>query len=120
MEALQNFLQKWLMPIATKIEKQQHLQAIKDGMIGATPFIIVGSMCLLPMAFMNLIGSGPVYDFLGVVNPFFTTIAAKTTDFGPSTRATSSRARWPSATTSTTPCSPSRPSPYCSSLRVWT
>ena len=81
MEALQNFLQKWLMPIATKIEKQQHLQAIKDGMIGATPFIIVGSMCLLPMAFMNLIGSGPVYDFLGVVNPFFTTIAAKTTDF---------------------------------------
>ena len=81
MEALQNFLQKWLMPIAAKIEKQQHLQAIKDGMIGATPFILVGSMCLLPMAFMNLIGSGPVYDFLGVVNPFFTTIAAKTTDF---------------------------------------
>lgn len=81
MEGLQNFLQKWLMPLASKIEKQQHLQAIKDGMIGVTPFIIVGSMCLLPMAFMNLIGSGPVYDFLGAINPFFSTISAYTTDF---------------------------------------
>ena len=81
MEALENFLQTWLMPIAAKIEKQQHLQAIKDGMIGATPFIIVGSMCLLPLAFMNLIGAGPVYDALAVVNPFFSLIAKYTNDF---------------------------------------
>lgn len=81
MEALQNFLMRWLMPIASKIEKQQHLQAIKDGMIGATPFIVVGSMCLLPMAFMNLIGSGPVYDALAAVNPFFSLIAKYTNDF---------------------------------------
>ena len=81
MEALENFLQTWLMPIAAKIEKQQHLQAIKDGMIGATPFIIVGSMCLLPLAFMNLIGAGPVYDALAAVNPFFSLIAKYTNDF---------------------------------------
>lgn len=81
MEALQNFLMKWLMPIASKIEKQKHLQAIKDGMIGATPFIIVGSMCLLPSAFMNLAGAGPIYDVLNLVNPFFSVIAKYTNDF---------------------------------------
>ena len=82
MEALQNFLMKWLMPIASKIEKQQHLQAIKDGMIGVMPFVIVGSMCLLPTAFMNLVGgAGPVYDALNTVNPFFSLIAKYTNDF---------------------------------------
>ncbi|WP_255376252.1 hypothetical protein [Collinsella sp. An2] len=44
MEALQKFLEKWLMPIASKVEKQRHLQSIKDGMIGVIPFIVVGSM----------------------------------------------------------------------------
>ena len=27
MQALQNFLMKWLMPIANKLEKQKHLQS---------------------------------------------------------------------------------------------
>lgn len=60
----QDRLMKVLMPVATWVEKRKHLQAVKDGMIGATAFIIVGSMCLIPMALMNLIGSGSVYDFL--------------------------------------------------------
>lgn len=81
MEALQKFLEKWLMPIAAKLEKQRHLQSIKDGMIGVIPFVVVGSMCLLPMAFMNLIGSGPVYDALNTVNPFFSKIAGFTNDW---------------------------------------
>lgn len=81
MEALQNFLTKWLTPVASRIERQKHLQSIKDGMIGVIPFIVIGSMCLLPTAVMNLLGSGPVYDALGVINPFFTKISSFTTDF---------------------------------------
>ena len=80
MQALQNFLMKWLMPIANKLEKQKHLQSIKDGMIGNIPIIVVGSLCLLPTAFMNLLGSGPVYDVLNNINPYFTTIAKYTND----------------------------------------
>lgn len=77
----QDKLMKALMPVATWVEKRKHLQAVKDGMIGATAFIIVGSMCLIPMALMNLIGSGPVYDFLGRINPFFLKIAGFTNDY---------------------------------------
>ncbi len=80
MQALQNFLMKWLMPIANKLEKQKHLQSIKDGMIGNIPIIVVGSLCLLPTAFMNLLGSGPVYDVLNSINPYFTVIAKYTND----------------------------------------
>lgn len=80
MQALQNFLMKYLMPIANKLEKQKHLQSIKDGMIGNIPIIVVGSICLLPTAFMNLLGSGSVYDALNAVNPFFSVIAKYTND----------------------------------------
>lgn len=60
---LQTTLSKWLMPIANKVEKQKHLQAIKDGMIAIVPIIIVGSLCILPMAFMNLFPSGLIHNF---------------------------------------------------------
>lgn len=80
MQALQNFLMKWLMPIANKLEKQKHLQSIKDGMIGSIPFVVVGSLCLLPTAFMNLLGSGAIYDAINAVNPFFSVIAKYTND----------------------------------------
>ena len=61
---LQTTLSKWLMPIANKVEQQKHLQAIKDGMISIIPIIIVGSFCILPIAIMNLLGSGVIYDFI--------------------------------------------------------
>ena len=61
---LQTSLSKWLMPIANKVEQQKHLQAIKDGMIAIIPIIILGSICILPIAIANLLGSGPVYDFI--------------------------------------------------------
>lgn len=60
----QDTLMKYLMPIANKIEQQKHLQAIKDGMIASIPIIVVGSLCLLPLGIMNLLGSGPIYDFI--------------------------------------------------------
>ncbi|MFV0551374.1 MAG: PTS sugar transporter subunit IIC [Anaerorhabdus sp.] len=60
----QETLMKFLMPIANKVEQQKHLQAIKDGMIASIPIIVVGSICLLPLGIMNLLGSGPVFDFI--------------------------------------------------------
>ncbi len=58
MEALQNNLRKFLLPIAQKIEKQRHLQAIKEGMISITPIIIVGSLSMLFMALNNMLPEG--------------------------------------------------------------
>ena len=65
-------LMQFMMPIANKIEQQKHLQAIKDGMIAVIPVIIVGSISLLPLAFANLLGSGPIYDFLTAHMSIFT------------------------------------------------
>ena len=64
MSKLQDILSKWLMPIANKVEEQKHLQAIKDGMIAIIPIIIIGSLCILPMGIMNLLGSGTIHDFI--------------------------------------------------------
>ena len=41
MTAIQNFLQKWLFPIAQKLEQQRHLQAVKNGVVAIIPIIIV-------------------------------------------------------------------------------
>ncbi len=61
---LQIGLTKFIMPIANKIERQKHLQAIKDGIIAIIPIIILGSICILPIAIANLFGEGPIYDFI--------------------------------------------------------
>ncbi len=58
MVAIQNFLQKWLFPIAQKIEQQRHLQAVKNGVVAIIPIIIVGSFCQIPIGLGNLIGGG--------------------------------------------------------------
>lgn len=63
--AFQETLQKFLVPIANNIAQQKHLQAIKDGMIAIIPIIIVGSFSLLPIAMKNLLGAGPLADFIG-------------------------------------------------------
>ncbi|MBH7749491.1 PTS sugar transporter subunit IIC [Clostridioides difficile] len=64
MEALQNNLRKFLLPIAQKIEKQRHLQAIKEGMISITPIIIVGSLSMLFMALNNMLPEGSAKTLL--------------------------------------------------------
>ena len=64
MEKIQNALMKYLMPIANKLEQQKHIQAIKDGIIASVPIIIVGSFCTIFLGIANLLGSGPIYDFL--------------------------------------------------------
>ena len=64
MEKIQNVLMKYLMPIANKLEQQKHIQAIKDGIVASIPIIIIGSFCTIFLGIANLLGSGPVYDFL--------------------------------------------------------
>ena len=58
MSNLQKWLEKWLMPIARVLEKQKHLQAVKDGIVGIVPIIIIGSFCLVPTGIGNLVGGG--------------------------------------------------------------
>lgn len=68
MNKIQNVLQKYLFPIAMKMEQQKHLQSVKDGMIAIVPFIIIGSFCLIPIGLGNLLG--------GAVAEFFTKYGA--------------------------------------------
>ena len=49
----QDKLMKYMMPIANWVEKNNWLQAIKDGMIADIPVIIIGSIFLLPIALNN-------------------------------------------------------------------
>ena len=52
-EALMN---KYLMPIAHKVDKQRHLSAIKASMVAMTPFTILGSFFAIIPALPNMIG----------------------------------------------------------------
>lgn len=58
MQAIQNALQKWLFPIAQKLEQQRHLQSVKDGVVAIIPIIIIGSFCMIPVGLGNLFGGG--------------------------------------------------------------
>lgn len=80
MEKIQNVLMKYLMPIANKLEQQKHIQAIKDGIVASIPIIIVGSFCTIFLGIANLIGSGPVYDFLSANMGVLTYASAFTND----------------------------------------
>ena len=78
MNRIQEWLQKWLFPIATRLEKQKHLQAVKDGIIGIVPIIIIGSFCLVPTGIGNLIGGGAsqwvaAYSTVLTLPTYFTT-----------------------------------------------
>ena len=44
----QDKLMKYMMPVANWVEKNNWLQAIKDGMIADIPVIIIGSIFLPP------------------------------------------------------------------------
>ena len=57
----QDKLMKYMMPVANWVEKNNWLQAIKDGMIADIPVIIIGSIFLLPCGLSYLIASGPIH-----------------------------------------------------------
>lgn len=50
------FMNKYLTPIANKMDKQRHLSAVKKAMVAMTPLLIIGSFCLIPEAIPNMIG----------------------------------------------------------------
>ncbi|MDD7281244.1 PTS sugar transporter subunit IIC [Floccifex sp.] len=54
------FMQKYLTPIANKMDKEVHLSAVKKAMVAMTPLLIVGSFCLIPEAIPNMIGENNV------------------------------------------------------------
>ncbi len=57
MGALDNFLNKYLGPIAEWMDKNAYLSAIKKAMVAMTPLLIIGSFCLIPDALPNYIGT---------------------------------------------------------------
>ena len=52
----ESFINKYLTPIANKMDKQVHLSAVKKAMVAMTPLLIIGSFCLIPEAIPNMIG----------------------------------------------------------------
>ena len=65
MDKFTAFLEKYLMPIATKLATNKYLTALKDSFVFTMPFLIVGSVVLL---LVNL-PIGPTELSEGVPNP---------------------------------------------------
>lgn len=64
MDGLVKFLEKYLSPIASKIEKQRHVQSIKNGMMALISVLMVGSFTLVISAVGQLFPDGSsVKDF---------------------------------------------------------
>lgn len=40
--AFENFMNKYLTPIANKMDKEVHLSAVKKAMVAMTPLLIIG------------------------------------------------------------------------------
>ncbi|MCH4287434.1 MULTISPECIES: hypothetical protein [Erysipelotrichaceae] len=67
------FMNKWLMPIAHKVDKQPHLSAIKSSMVALTPFTILGSIFSILPALPNMIEKGGnALSWLSPVSNFIT------------------------------------------------
>lgn len=59
------FMNRHLMPIAHKVDKQRHLSSIKSSMVAMTPFTILGSFFAILPALPNLIGeNNPISQFI--------------------------------------------------------
>ena len=56
----ENFMKKYLAPLADKMDKEVHLSAVKKAMVAMTPLLIIGSFCLIPEAIPNMIGENHV------------------------------------------------------------
>ena len=54
-EKFESFMEKYLTPIANKMDNQVHLSAVKKAMVAMTPLLLIGSFCLIPEAIPNMI-----------------------------------------------------------------
>ena len=69
-EAVMN---KYLMPIAHKVDKQRHLSAIKAAMVAMTPFTILGSFFAIIPALTNMLGEDNIVSkFIQVMQYYLT------------------------------------------------
>ena len=74
----ENFMKKYLAPLADKMDKEVHLSAVKKAMVAMTPLLIIGSFCLIPEAIPNMIGENHVISQWILANldiiyiPYFT------------------------------------------------
>ncbi len=65
MKKFESFMEKYLTPIANKMDNQVHLSAVKKAMVAMTPLLLIGSFCLIPEAIPNMIGeNNPVSQWL--------------------------------------------------------
>ena len=81
MKKVQEWFFNHITPFANKIEQVAWLQAVKDGMVASVPIIIIGSFCTIFLGINNLIGKGPIFDFLSANMKLLTYASAFTTDF---------------------------------------
>ena len=59
-EKFDAFMNKYLMPIAHKVDRQRHLSSIKSSMVAMTPFTILGSFFAIIPAIPNMIGENNI------------------------------------------------------------
>lgn len=64
LKKFEDFMNKWLTPLAKKMDKQPHLSAIKKSMVAMTPVLIIGSLSLIPSAIGNWFEGNAVGTFI--------------------------------------------------------
>ena len=79
--AFENFMNKYLTPIANKMDKEVHLSAVKKAMVAMTPLLIIGSFCLIPEAIPNMIGENNIVS-QWILNNLDTIYIPLTTHYG--------------------------------------
>ena len=57
-DKFEKFMNRYLTPIANKMDKQQHLNAIKKSMVAMTPILIIGSLFAVIPALPNMLPQG--------------------------------------------------------------
>lgn len=63
MEGFMNWLEKYFVPPMTAVANQRHLRAVRDGIVGVLPLIIVGS-------FFLIIAQPPVESWAKAIEPY--------------------------------------------------
>ena len=71
-DRFEELLNRYLGPIAEKMDKQRHLSAVKKAMVAMTPLLLIGSFCLIPSAIPNMIGEGnPISQWILANTSYF-------------------------------------------------
>lgn len=66
-EKFESWLEKWLMPLADTLQNQRYLAALKEGMMGLMPVIMIGCFSLLVYAIPSILNVKLSDSFTSVV-----------------------------------------------------